>query len=60
MMIIAGAAAALLVVGVTGYVIGQSGGSSCHKCSRRSKPLYWVAPMDPSYRRDKPGNRPWV
>ncbi len=23
-----------------------------------SKPLYWVAPMDPNYRRDKPGKSP--
>lgn len=22
------------------------------------KPLYWVAPMDPNYRRDKPGKSP--
>lgn len=26
--------------------------------SAEKKPLYWVAPMDPSYRRDKPGNSP--
>ena len=23
-----------------------------------SKPLYWVAPMDPTYRRDEPGKSP--
>ncbi len=23
-----------------------------------NKPLYWVAPMDPNYRRDKPGKSP--
>lgn len=23
-----------------------------------AKPLYWVAPMDPNYRRDKPGKSP--
>ena len=22
------------------------------------KPLYWVAPMDPNYKRDKPGKSP--
>lgn len=26
--------------------------------SADAKPLYWVAPMDPSYRRDKPGKSP--
>lgn len=26
--------------------------------SEAKKPLYWVAPMDSSYRRDKPGNSP--
>ena len=26
--------------------------------STQSKPLYWVAPMDPNYRRDEPGQSP--
>lgn len=26
--------------------------------SEAAKPLYWVAPMDPNYRRDKPGKSP--
>tara|TARA_R110002167_G_scaffold115696_2_gene290151 strand:- start:1387 stop:1710 length:324 start_codon:yes stop_codon:yes gene_type:complete len=26
--------------------------------SSENKPLYWVAPMDPNYRRDKPGKSP--
>ncbi|VAW40658.1 Cobalt/zinc/cadmium efflux RND transporter, membrane fusion protein, CzcB family [hydrothermal vent metagenome] len=26
--------------------------------SQEKKPLYWVAPMDPNYRRDKPGQSP--
>ena len=24
------------------------------------QPLYWVAPMDANYRRDKPGKSPWA
>lgn len=59
MIIAAGAALALLVVGGAGYVIGQSGGSSgTSMTTAERKPLYWVAPMDPSYRRDKPGKSP--
>ena len=26
--------------------------------AKENKPLYWVAPMDPNYRRDKPGKSP--
>lgn len=26
--------------------------------TKENKPLYWVAPMDPNYRRDKPGKSP--
>ena len=29
-----------------------------HSVSRDDEPLYWVAPMDSSYRRDKPGKSP--
>lgn len=31
---------------------------SSAKASAQAKPLYWVAPMDASYRRDKPGKSP--
>ncbi|WP_075187727.1 efflux RND transporter periplasmic adaptor subunit [Teredinibacter haidensis] len=34
---------------------GQRGGE---RASVDKKPLYWVAPMDPNYRRDKPGLSP--
>lgn len=34
----------------------QQQGNSIAKTSK--KPLYWVAPMDPKYRRDKPGKSP--
>lgn len=29
-----------------------------HKQQDDAKPLYWVAPMDPNYKRDKPGKSP--
>lgn len=35
----------------------DSNGSS-ELSSDEKKPLYWVAPMDPNYRRDKPGQSP--
>jgi len=32
---------------------GESGGATSNR-----EPLYWVAPMDPNYKRDKPGKSP--
>lgn len=31
---------------------------TAHQAKDEKKPLYWVAPMDPSYRRDAPGKSP--
>jgi Cu(I)/Ag(I) efflux system membrane fusion protein len=36
----------------------QSGNSTNITESTEKKPLYWVAPMDPNYKRDKPGKSP--
>ncbi len=36
----------------------ESAGSPAEPASGETKPLYWVAPMDPNYRRDKPGKSP--
>ncbi|NVJ97316.1 MAG: efflux RND transporter periplasmic adaptor subunit [Alphaproteobacteria bacterium] len=55
MVIIAAAAAALGLGG--GYFL-FGGQSEMAKTSAEKKPLYWVAPMDPSYRRDGPGKSP--
>jgi len=33
-------------------------GESSAEAAIEKKPLYWVAPMDPNYRRDKPGKSP--
>lgn len=33
-------------------------GSGPNENAGESKPLYWVAPMDPNYRRDQPGKSP--
>jgi Cu(I)/Ag(I) efflux system membrane fusion protein len=37
--------------------IGMENGDTS-KISGEPEPLYWVAPMDPNYRRDKPGKSP--
>ncbi|MFT4888128.1 MAG: Cu(I)/Ag(I) efflux system membrane fusion protein [Pseudohongiellaceae bacterium] len=53
----------IIVAGVTGAIVG--GGMSFLLTSfggeaeqPAAKPIYWVAPMDPSYRRDQPGQSP--
>lgn len=48
---------------VAGVVIGMnlsssSAGAASSESAGTQKPLYWVAPMDPNYRRDKPGKSP--
>lgn len=50
---------AAVVGGVGGYLltIGRDE-SSAHTEAGEDKPLYWVAPMDPNYRRDAPGKSP--
>lgn len=40
--------------GAGGNGMAQNGGAAVEE----KKPLYWVAPMDPNYRRDKPGQSP--
>ncbi len=49
--------------GATGHwLLTQRASPSAHtqaaQPETRDKPLYWVAPMDPSYQRDKPGKSP--
>jgi Cu(I)/Ag(I) efflux system membrane fusion protein len=34
------------------------GGAPAESPAETEKPLYWVAPMDPNYKRDKPGKSP--
>ena len=54
-----------ILVGVSAsYVWLNSDGASTHSMATTSnekkakEPLYWVAPMDPNFRRDKPGKSP--
>ncbi len=50
-----GALVAGIVIGVVG--MGLTGGGSA-PASDEPEILYWVAPMDPNYRRDEPGKSP--
>ena len=60
------ATVALLVGGVIGYGISRYLPEMDHEMSAlasetrssTNEPLYWVAPMDPNYQRDKPGKSP--
>ncbi|MAC33756.1 efflux RND transporter periplasmic adaptor subunit [Parahaliea mediterranea] len=55
-----------LIAAVIGIVIGAAGvwllsaarEDGAQTVVGERKPLYWVAPMDPNYRRDKPGKSP--
>ncbi|GAA5524663.1 hypothetical protein Maes01_01220 [Microbulbifer aestuariivivens] len=51
--------AAAALVGVTlGWWLGAADGDSAQQAGGEKKILYWVAPMDPNYRRDGPGKSP--
>ena len=43
---------------VTWTLLRPSGGAGEQAVEGEPKPLYWVAPMDPNYRRDQPGKSP--
>ncbi|TFH86476.1 efflux RND transporter periplasmic adaptor subunit [Billgrantia azerbaijanica] len=44
------------ILGRLETVIGNGGGQTGEEGEK--EPLYWVAPMDPNYKRDKPGKSP--
>lgn len=52
----------LAIGGLLGFSINQylSGHDmeAMNSTNAMSEPLYWVAPMDPNYKRDKPGKSP--
>lgn len=53
-------AVALLATAVTTYYLTRWGmaGSAGSNGGQGKQPLYWVAPMDPNYRRNQPGKSP--
>ncbi|HSH26887.1 MAG TPA: efflux RND transporter periplasmic adaptor subunit [Wenzhouxiangella sp.] len=56
-IIIAALAAAAGFLGAW-FLAGQTGGESGQTGEAEREILYWVAPMDPNYRRDEPGKSP--
>ena len=49
----------LVTFAVSTFLIGDTAGNGGASESKgEKKPLYWVAPMDPNYKRDKPGQSP--
>ncbi len=52
----AGAGGSYLLLGSAGH--GSAESAAAASADRDPEPLYWVAPMDPSYRRDGPGKSP--
>ena len=48
---------ALLIGAGAGYYLSQGSGSSSSEMAE-DQPLYWVAPMDPNFKKDKPGLSP--
>lgn len=57
-LIIALIVGALCGAGVTWIVASRQGQPMAMEESSAPQPLYWVAPMDPNFRRDKPGKSP--
>lgn len=49
---------ALFCGAAIGYFLPSQMGAEMEMGSDESKPLYWVAPMDPNFKRDKPGLSP--
>ncbi len=43
---------------LSGYLKPLKSVQSSAPATAKKKPLYWVAPMDPNYKRDKPGKSP--
>ncbi|KGJ90879.1 efflux RND transporter periplasmic adaptor subunit [Colwellia psychrerythraea] len=49
---------ALTLLAYTILIPADDGTNTDHNASSEKQPLYWVAPMDANYRRDKPGKSP--
>lgn len=47
-----------IIGGIITFTLSDGGDNESATASNEDKPLYWVAPMDPNYRRDKPGQSP--
>ncbi len=54
-VVIGSVATALIYTQLLGFTGGRSGGPDA---GGEPEPMYWVAPMDPNYKRDQPGKSP--
>lgn len=57
-MLVAGAMLGGVVTMAGYHFMAEPNGEQAEQAGGEKKPLYWVAPMDPDYRRDKPGKSP--
>ncbi|MCP5169410.1 MAG: efflux RND transporter periplasmic adaptor subunit [Hahellaceae bacterium] len=58
MLVSLGAGVALQKYGAHYLGLAQAPDAAASSPASAAQPLYWVAPMDPNYRRDKPGKSP--
>lgn len=58
MKTLAGVAVGVLLGATGGWLLGGDRTGKAGDTSGEAMPLYWVAPMDPNYKRDKPGKSP--
>ena len=56
--IILAAIAAIVGFGTAWWLFSSNGETAANAASAEPEILYWVAPMDPNYRRDQPGKSP--
>ena len=49
---------AILTFGATSFIVPSASDQVASATSDEKKPLYWVAPMDANYKRDKAGKSP--
>lgn len=57
-LVFAAAIGSLITIAVYSQLSPSAGGSQSVQVSAIPPPIYWVAPMDANYRRDKPGKSP--
>jgi Cu(I)/Ag(I) efflux system membrane fusion protein len=58
LLLVAGAVAGIGMVGLWPGILPGKGDTAGDVAGAEREPIYWVAPMDPSYRRDGPGKSP--
>ncbi|WP_232376033.1 efflux RND transporter periplasmic adaptor subunit [Alteromonas macleodii] len=57
-LVIGGVAGGIMTALAFTFLIPSSSSTANNEQNEEKQPLYWVAPMDPNYRRDEPGKSP--